>query len=71
MTAAACIGWGLMAVSGICLSALFSGLETGVYTINRVRVVVRANRGESAARRLQHEIRKPNRLLSTLLLGNN
>jgi CBS domain containing-hemolysin-like protein len=71
MTTAAYIGWGLMAVSGICLSALFSGLETGLYTINRVRVVVRANRGESAARRLQHEIRKPNRLLSTLLLGNN
>jgi CBS domain containing-hemolysin-like protein len=71
MTAAACIGWGLMTLAGICLSALFSGLETGLYTINRVRVVVRAKRGESAARRLQHEIRKPNRLLSTLLLGNN
>jgi CBS domain containing-hemolysin-like protein len=71
MTAAGYAGWGLMALAGICLSALFSGLETGVYTINRVRVVVRANRGEAAARRLQHEIRKPNRLLSTLLLGNN
>jgi CBS domain containing-hemolysin-like protein len=60
-----------MALAGLCLSALFSGLETGLYTINRVRVVVRANRGETAARRVQHEIRKPNRLLSTLLLGNN
>ncbi len=71
MTAAGSISWGLMALAGICLSALFSGLETGLYTINRVRVVVRANRGETAARRLQREIRKPNRLLSTLLLGNN
>jgi CBS domain containing-hemolysin-like protein len=71
MTAAGLIGWGSMVLAGICLSALFSGLETGLYTINRVRIVVRANRGEGAARRLQDEIRKPNRLLSTLLLGNN
>ncbi|MHC4127422.1 MAG: CNNM domain-containing protein [Planctomycetota bacterium] len=71
MTAAGFVGWGAMALAGICLSALFSGLETGLYTINRVRIVVRANRGERAARRLQHEIRKANRLLSTLLLGNN
>jgi CBS domain containing-hemolysin-like protein len=71
MTAAGFVGWGVMALAGILLSALFSGLETGLYTINRVRVVVRANRGERAARRLQQEIRRPNRLLSTLLLGNN
>jgi CBS domain containing-hemolysin-like protein len=71
MTTAGFIGWGLMMLAGICLSALFSGLETGLYTINRVRVVVRANRGERAALRLQREIGQPNRLLSTLLLGNN
>lgn len=65
------IGWGVMALAGICLSALFSGLETGIYTINRVRVEVRANRGEPAARRLVHELRHPARLLSTLLIGNN
>jgi CBS domain containing-hemolysin-like protein len=71
MTPAVIIGWVLAALAGIVLSALFSGLETGVYTINRVRVLVRADRGERAARRIQHELDHPNRLLSVLLLGNN
>jgi CBS domain containing-hemolysin-like protein len=71
MSTQALIGWVVMAVAGICLSALFSGLETGLYTINRVRVEVRAKRGEAAARRLQSELRRPARMLATLLVGNN
>jgi len=56
---------------GICFSALFSGMETGIYTINRVRLSVRAGRKEAAALRLSKEIQHSNRLLATLLVGNN
>ena len=34
--------WFLVAFSGLVLSAVCSGLETGLYTINRVRLAVRA-----------------------------
>lgn len=63
--------YGLLIGFGLLLSALFSGLETGVYTLNRVRLIVRADRGERAARRLLAEMNEPDRLLSTLLIGNN
>ncbi len=65
------IGYGILSLIGIVLSAVFSGLETGLYTINRVRLVVRASRNDRRAVRLQDEIEHPNRLLTTLLLGNN
>lgn len=67
--------WAGVALLGIALSALFSGLETGSYCINRVRLAVRAEAAEPApdfrARLLRNEIEKPERLLSTLLIGNN
>lgn len=56
---------------GVSLSSLFSGMETGIYTLNRVRLTVRGGRGEPAAMRLQRFIRQPFRLLSTILVGNN
>ncbi len=65
------IAYGTLSLIGIVLSAVFSGLETGIYTINRVRLIVRASRNDRRAVRLQDEIEHPNRLLTTLLLGNN
>jgi CBS domain containing-hemolysin-like protein len=53
------------------MSALYSGIETGVYTLNRVRLNVRAGHGDRRAMRLRRELRRPNRLLSTLLIGTN
>ena len=61
---------GLMLL-GLAHSALFSGIETGMYTINRVRLLVRAGQGDRAALRLQAELAQPGRLLATLLAGNN
>jgi CBS domain containing-hemolysin-like protein len=58
-------------ILGVLLSALFSGMETGFYTINRVRLLLRAARGNHSAQRLRREILQPNRLLATLLIGNN
>jgi CBS domain containing-hemolysin-like protein len=60
-----------LAVLGLILSASFSGIETGLYTINRVRLIVRAGSGDRRASRLLGELDHPTRLLITILLGNN
>jgi CBS domain containing-hemolysin-like protein len=56
---------------GIMLSAMFSGLETGLYTINRVRLAVRASRGNRRAVLLRSIVNRPTRMLATLLVANN
>lgn len=65
------LGFALLAIAGLVFSSLYSGLETGLYTINRVRLTVRSSRGDPQAVRLRGLINKPNRMLSTLLVGNN
>lgn len=66
------VWWGL-ALFGLAGSALCSGLEIGVYTVNRVRLAVRAARAGSgaSARVLRNELEHPERLLATLLIANN
>lgn len=56
---------------GFVLSALYSGIETGVYSINRVRLEILADQGQPSARRLRRLLGAPNVVLSTLLIGNN
>ena len=58
-------------VIGFAGSALFSGLETGAYSINRVRLQVFAHQGDRRAVRLRRMIENPTTLLATLLIGNN
>jgi putative hemolysin len=60
-----------IAAGGVVASALCSGLETGLYVVNRVRLAVRAGRGERRAARLERELERPDRLLATLLIANN
>ncbi len=60
----------LLLVASLCASAFFSGVETGAYTVNRLRLAIRAERGEPRARLLLDELRHPNRWLATLLVGN-
>jgi putative hemolysin len=64
-------GYILIMLAGLVMSALYSGLETGLYTINRVRLMVRASHHEKSAVRLRNLINNPNHMLATLLLGNN
>lgn len=65
-------GWGLLMVVGLAGSAIWSGMETGFYCLSRVRLDVRLHRqNDAAARRVRDELDEPNRLLSTILLGNN
>jgi len=62
--------WVLMAI-GLIGSALYSGLETGVYRINRVRLQILAHQTQRSAHILHRLIHRPSTLLSTLLIGNN
>lgn len=63
--------WGGLMLLGFIGSALFSGMETGAYRLNRVRLYVRASQGHSSARSLERVVAKPTSLIGTLLIGNN
>lgn len=56
---------------GVFLSALYSGLETGLYTINQIRLDVRASTGLKSAKRILAFIDNPTRMLAVLLVCNN
>jgi putative hemolysin len=64
------IAWAVLALLGVAGAWLCSGLETGVYTLDRVRLRVRAARGEARARVLSGEIARTEGLLATILIGN-
>lgn len=53
------------------LSAFFSSSETGLMTLNRYRLRHRAKLGERGARLAQSLLERPDRLIGTILLGNN
>lgn len=63
--------WLALAAIGLIGSSIWSGVETGCYTLNRVRLSVRASSGDPAAVRLRRSIEGPESLLATLLVGNN
>jgi CBS domain containing-hemolysin-like protein len=65
------LGWLGLVLFALALSALFSGLEIGVYTLNRVGLAVRVGRGDKRAILLDRELARPDRVLPTLLVGNN
>lgn len=57
----------------LCLffSAIFSGVETGVLTINRARLLYLVKSKVPSARRLNKYLKNMQNFLSTLLVGNN
>ncbi len=63
--------WYFIAACGLIGLGAFSGIETGIYTLNRVRLHVLAHDPRSNAAIMQRLIARPNRLLGTLLVGNN
>ena len=68
--------WGMVAalVIGTLGQALFAGLETGLYTVNRVRLRVRSSRKEQpdfSARILAGEVSRLPTVLPALLIGYN
>ncbi len=62
----------LIAVILVCLvlSAFFSGMETGVLLLNRVRVRHLQEKGSWGARKLMRFLQNPSHLFSTVLVGN-
>jgi len=55
----------------VVISAYFSGSETGMMTLNRYRLRHLAKQGNRAAKRVEKLLRKPDRLISLVLIGNN
>ncbi len=55
---------------GLLLSGLVSGAETGLFGLNRVRLRVRSDQADPAARRLSDLVDRQEDVLITLLLGN-
>lgn len=55
----------------ILLSAFFSGSETALMTLNRYRLRHFAQAGHPGARLAERLLRKPDRLIGLILLGNN
>jgi len=61
-----------LAVAGLLFfSAIFSGAETGVYSVSRVRLEAEAHEGRRSARLLSRLLRDDAALLITLLIGHN
>ncbi|MCX8958101.1 HlyC/CorC family transporter [Erwinia psidii] len=55
----------------VLVSAWFAGSETGMMTLNRYKLRHQAKNGNRAARRVEKMLRRPDRLLSLVLIGNN
>ena len=62
--------FGLLGVL-ILLSAFFSSSETALMALNRYRLRHRANQGDHGAALAQKLLKKPDRLIGLILLGNN
>jgi Mg2+/Co2+ transporter CorB len=68
--------WSLVAafavlVTLIILSALFSGTETALMSVNRYRLRHAARGGNRAAELTERLLKRPDRLIGLILLGNN
>ncbi len=61
----------VLGVVSLAICGLLAGMETGVYTLNRVRLAARVAQQQRSAKRLRAELQHPNRLLATVLVGIN
>ncbi len=55
----------------IAMSAFFSGSETALMTLNRYRLQHQASSGDKAAQRVAKLLKRQDRLIGVILLGNN
>ncbi|AOE50268.1 HlyC/CorC family transporter [Kangiella sediminilitoris] len=55
----------------ILLSSFFSSSETGMMSLNRYRLKHRARSGDKSAKRVYGMLKRPDKLLGLILLGNN
>jgi Mg2+/Co2+ transporter CorB len=61
------IVWWVVLVAGLAGTAIYSGVETGLYCLNRVRLRLRVEKGprQNAARTVEKELREPERMRRT------
>lgn len=57
------------AILSVALSGLFSGTETGIYCLNRVRLRLYTEQGRRSARRIDELLSRPEDLIITVLIG--
>ena len=55
----------------ILISAYFSGSETGMMSLNRYRLRHLENEKHKGAKRVSHLLKRPDRLIGLILIGNN
>jgi putative hemolysin len=53
------------------LSAFFSGTETALLSVNKVRILRLVEEGNKRAQAVQKMLDAPSRLIATILIGNN
>ncbi|MEE8425691.1 MAG: HlyC/CorC family transporter [Woeseiaceae bacterium] len=58
-------------VALLLLSALFSGSETALMSLNRYKLRHKAREGHRGAKLAEHLLQRPDRLIGLILLGNN
>ncbi len=63
--------WSILALLGLIGSVIFSGMETGLYTISRLRLQLRSWRKEPAALQIEHWLQQPTAVLAGLLIWQN
>ncbi len=63
--------WIALSAANVVMMGLYSGSELGLYVMNKVRLELRASRGERAAMRLARRLQRQNHLLAVLLIATN
>jgi putative hemolysin len=63
--------WLILAILGVAGSMIFSGMETGLYTVSRLRLQLRSWRKEPSARQIERWLRQPAAVLAGLLIWQN
>lgn len=65
------VAWPVVLCFSVTLDALYSGLETGIYRLNKIRLDLHAEEGHRPAVLLQRMLHQPRYLLATSLIGTN
>jgi len=64
-------GWTLTVAAAVVLCAIYSGVETGIYVLNKARLDLHAEQGRRSAKGLKAILARANNLLAVLLIGTN
>lgn len=63
--------WAILFITSLGVTGVFTGLETGLYTLSRLRLDLRVARKEHSALRVKRWIERPGGVLAGLLLWQN